>query len=230
MIEKREDYPKVLVILAALDEEEGIGPTITELRQYLDRPRILVVDGKSCDRTVDFAKMMGAEVIYQEGKGKGDAIATAIRHNNIDADYVVLIDADYTYPAEYVPRMIKALQRNLHLGMVSGNRFGRRLNVKALPNVFYFGNRLVALIHNLFNGVGMRDPLTGLRVLRPEILRGWKPRSRSFDFEVELNHHIERKGYGIAETQIVYRERLGEKKLKIRHGATILKRILLETM
>jgi glycosyltransferase involved in cell wall biosynthesis len=77
--EEEKDRPSVLVIVAALNEEEGIGPTIAELRQFMARSRILVVDGKSCDRTVDIAKNMGAEVICQEGEGKGDAIGSAIR-------------------------------------------------------------------------------------------------------------------------------------------------------
>ncbi|MGD0979159.1 MAG: hypothetical protein ABR962_08470 [Candidatus Bathyarchaeia archaeon] len=45
----------------------------------------------------------------------------------------------------------------------------------------------------------------------------------------ELNHHIERKGYGIMEIDIAYRRRLGEKKLKLKHGLTIAKRVMLET-
>jgi len=48
--------------------------------------------------------------------------------------------------------------------------------------------------------------------------------------EVELNHRVEKKGFKIVEVPIRYRKRLGEKKLKLSHGATILKRILLETI
>jgi glycosyltransferase involved in cell wall biosynthesis len=87
----------MLVIVAALNEEEGVGPTIAELRRYLGNPWVLVVDGKSCDRTAEIARAMGAEVICQEGKGKGDAIATAVKHINAGPDYVVFTDADYTY-------------------------------------------------------------------------------------------------------------------------------------
>jgi hypothetical protein len=65
--------------------------------------------------------------------------------------------------------------------------------------------------------------------VRSEILKGWTPRSKGFDIEVELNHHVERRGYGILEIPIPYRPRLGEKKLKLRHGVTILKRIMLES-
>jgi hypothetical protein len=78
------------------------------------------------------------------------------------------------------------------------------------------------------NGVKMQDPLTGLRVARWEILKNWNPKSISFDIEVELNYYIERKGYQVKEIPIHYRERLGKKKLKFRHGVTILKRIIME--
>jgi hypothetical protein len=51
---------------------------------------------------------------------------------------------------------------------------------------------------------------------------------KGFDIEVELNSLIQKKGSKTVELPIKYRERLGEKKLKMRHGATILRRILVE--
>jgi len=219
----------VLVIVAALNEEEGIGLTIDELRYYLENPKILVVDGNSRDRTVEVAKGMDADVIFQEGTGKGKAIAQAITQVNFDADYVVFTDADYTYPAEYLPKMIKILKENPRVGMVCGNRFNSHFHLEEMHNMFYLGNRLLAFSHNMLNGITLRDPLTGMRVVRSEVLKGWMPRSKSFDIEVELNHQVERKGYDILEIPIPYRPRLGEKKLKLRHGVTILRRIILES-
>jgi glycosyltransferase involved in cell wall biosynthesis len=172
---------------------------------------------------------LGAEVILQEGKGKGDAIAQAISHVGPDVEYVVFTDADYTYPAEFVPRMIRVLRENPKIGMVCGNRFNSHFHVAGMHNLFYFGNRLLAFTHNMLNGVALRDPLTGLRVVRADILKGWVPKSKGFDIEVELNHHVERRGYEIREMDIPYRSRLGEKKLKLRHGLTIARRIMEET-
>ncbi|MGF3499982.1 MAG: glycosyltransferase family 2 protein [Candidatus Bathyarchaeia archaeon] len=221
----------MLVLIAALNEQEGIGPTIEELRKVLVNPYFLVVDGNSTDRTVEIAKDFGAVVIPQKGTGKGDAVAVALSHLDGEAfDYVVLIDADFTYPAEFLPRMIQILEENPDVGMVCGNRFNSHLHVKSMRNAFYFGNRLLAFTHNLLNGVSLRDPLTGLRVVRAEALRDWLPKSKGFDVEVELNHHVERRGYGIREIDIAYRPRLGEKKLKLKHGLTIMKRILVESM
>ncbi len=223
-------FPSTLVLMAALNEEKGIGLTLSELSQYLGNYRVLVIDGNSMDQTVHVAKSFGADVIYQRGKGKGNALADALQYVGQDVDYIVLIDADYTYPAEYVPEMIKILDENPTVGMVCGNRFNSHLHVSAMRNMFYLGNRVLAFTHNLFNGVSMRDPLSGLRVIRWEVLREWTPRSDGFDIEVELNHHVEREGYGITEIEIPYRPRVGEKKLKLKHGVTILKRILAESL
>ena len=222
--------PSTLVLIAALNEEEGIGLTIAELKQYLRNHQLLVVDGNSRDETVHVAKSLGADVMYQTGSGKGDAIRQAIKHVNEDVDYVVLTDADYTYPAVFIPQMIKILEENPQVGMVCGNRFNSHFDLYAMRDMFYFGNRVLAFAHNMLNGIGLRDPLTGLRVVRREILKDWEPKSAGFDLEVELNHHVERQGYSIVEIPIAYRPRIGEKKLKLKHGVTILRRILTESM
>jgi hypothetical protein len=54
--------------------------------------------------------------------------------------------------------------------------------------------------------------------------------TKGFDIEVELNHQVGKQGFDTVEVPIEYRERLGEKKLKMKHGATILKRILFESL
>jgi glycosyltransferase involved in cell wall biosynthesis len=223
-------YPRVLVLVAAMEEEAGIGPTLSELKRTLDEPQLLVVDGNSRDRTAEIARVMGARVLIQDGRGKGDAVGQAIMHVNDDVKYVVLIDADFTYPSRYLPGMIRILEENPRVGMVCGNRFKDELDLGHQHDLLYLGNRLLAFTHNLLNGVGLMDPLTGLRVVRWEVLKGWKPKSKSFDVEVELNHQVERRGYSIVEIPIEYRPRLGEKKLKLKHGLTILKRIVAESL
>ena len=230
MREKETVYykPSILILVAALNEEKGLKLTLSELKKHVNAKRLIVVDGNSSDQTVKVAKSMGADVLYQEGEGKGDAIGSALRHVNEEFDYVVLTDADYTYPAEYVPQMIGILETNPQLGMICGNRFNSHFHPEWMSNLFYVGNRMLALTHNLLNGVNMHDPLTGLRVLRWEILKNWNPRSKGFDIEAELNYNVERLGFGIEEVDINYRPRIGKKKLKLHHGFNILRRMILD--
>jgi dolichol-phosphate mannosyltransferase len=222
--------PSTQIVIAALNEEEGIGMTIAELLDSLPNANVLVVDGKSTDRTVEIARNLGAQVVYQDGMGKGDAVSKALEYLDPAVDYVVLTDADFTYPGNRVPEMIQILEQNSNVGMVCGNRFNNHLDKQALRDVFHFGNRIIGFTHNALNSVPMHDPLTGLRVIRASILRGWKVKSKGFDIEVELNHRVERSGFDIEEIDVAYRERLGQKKLKVRHGAQIFKRIMLETL
>ncbi len=217
-----------LVLMPALNEEEGIGHTIIELKKWLRAPQILVVDGRSTDRTVHIARKLGANTVIQEGSGKGDAVDFGLSHAKSEYRFVVLTDADYTYPAEFIPRMIKIMEKSPNVGMVSGNRFNSHLHKEAMHDANYLGNQLLGIAQSVLNGVAMRDPLTGLRVIRWEILKDWKPKSKGFDIEVEMNNYIQKKGYRIKEVEIPYRARMGDKKLRLSHGFTILKRIISE--
>lgn len=221
----------MLVIIAALNEEKGIGLSLAELRLVLDDPRYLVVDGNSADKTVKVAKDMGAEILFQDGEGKGQAIAQALKHVKKDViKYVVFTDADYTYPVKSLPEMIQILEEHPDVGMVCGNRFTHSLTLSAMKSFFFVGNRFLALTQRLLNGVHLNDPLTGLRVIRWNILKNWEPKSKGFDIEAEINHRVENTGYKTVEIPIQYRSRVGEKKLKLRHGVTILKRIITESL
>jgi len=216
------------VIIAALNEEEGIGFTISEISHTLGNIEVIVVDGKSSDRTVEVAEKLGARIAFQDGLGKGDALVKGIQLIDPQANYIVFTDADYTYPAKRLPDMIKILEEKPRVGMVCGNRFNGHIDPKALHSIFEFGNRLIAFTHNFLLRTPLRDPLTGLRVVRAEILRNWKVKSKGFDIEVELNNLVKRQGFDIEEVEIEYRERLGKKKLTMKNGAEIFKRIFLE--
>jgi dolichol-phosphate mannosyltransferase len=220
----------VSVVVAALNEEKGIGPTLEELKAVLADSHLVVVDGNSVDRTLEIAKEMGVDVSLQEGTGKGDAMYQGIKRLHSSVRYVVFTDADFTYPAEFIPKMVEVLEHYPEVGMVIGDRFHGEQNFdKSSTNIFYIGNRLIAATQYLMNGVRLSDPLSGLRVVRAELLKNWTPKSKGFDVEAEINAFVGREGYGIVEIPIDYRRRLGKKKLGLRHGISIFKRIVAES-
>ena len=223
-------YSPLTVVVAAYNEEEGIAPTLSELKEVLCEPHLVVVDGKSSDRTFKLAKDLGAEVFLQKGKGKGDAISQGLCHLNGNTSYVAFIDADYTYPAKHLKEMLYVLDQHPEVGMVLGDRFSKTYEKESDRNQFYLGNRILGFAHRVFNGVDLNDPYTGLRIVRSDVLKGWKPKSEGFDIEAEINHHVQKSGYKIIELPIKYRKRLGKKKLGFRHGLKILRRIIIETI
>lgn len=220
----------IAVIVAAYNEEEGIAPTICELKEVLNKPYLVVVDGKSTDRTLELAKDLGANVLIQKGKGKGNAISAGLKHLDINTKYVVFTDADFTYPAKHIKEMISALDSDPEVGMVLGDRFSRTYEYTSDKNQFYIGNRILGFTQRVINGVKLNDPYTGLRIIRYKLVNQWKPKSQGFDIEAELNHHVKQSGYKILELPIKYRKRLGTKKLGFRHGLKILRRIIIERL
>ena len=218
------------IVIAAYNEEEGIGPTICELNEVLYEPHLVVVDGNSSDKTFEIANDLGADVIIQVGEGKGSAISQGLDHLHGNFGHVVFIDADYTYPAKYIKEMTLVLEKNPKAGMVLGNRFSNKFKTESDRNQFYIGNKILAFIQNIFYSSNLIDPLTGLRVIRYDLLNQWKPKSKGFGIEVELNYFVERLDYKIVEMPIIYRKRLGRKKLGFKHGYEIFARIIAESL
>lgn len=224
---KEDRENQIAVIIPTLNEAGGIDPTISELRCFLRKADYIVIDGQSTDATREIAHNLGARVIIQSGKGKGQAIAEALKAINPDMKYLVLTDGDYTYPAICIPDMINTMNSDTKVGMVCGNRFSDLSNIRRImEDKYYYGNKILAFVHRIFNDIVMKDPFTGLRLVRFEAIREWKPKSKGFDIEAELNIHIKRGGYEIVEIPIPYRLRLGKKKLSMKHGFQIVKRIL----
>ena len=118
--QRYEPTQPVNIFIAALNEEKGVGATISELLENINAKRILLIDGHSYDSTVDVARDHGAEIFFQDGTGKGDALAKAVQCMDADVKYVVITDADFTYPAEHVPEMIEILEKMPQVGMVCG--------------------------------------------------------------------------------------------------------------
>jgi len=214
---------KVAVIIPTLNEAHGIGPTIKEVLSFLDKPCILVVDGGSTDGTLQIASNLGA-IVIQCGKGEGKAISRALQwiekapnyQNN--TKWLVIIDADFSYPAIYIKDMILILEKRTDTGMVTGSQgsltylastsFSDHLR-KLLTIRYYFIHHVFVMLHRLLIGVYLKDPLTGLRVIRLDCIRSFRPHALGFGFQLELNKYITRKGYKIVEVPIVARKRIG---------------------
>lgn len=227
-LDARPTCADTVVLVPAFREARGIGPVIEELRGTVD-PLILVINRPDGDGTEAAARARGALVVNQPGKGKGDAVRLGLEYvqRHFDgARYIGLIDADCTYPPAAIEPMRAILEQEPKVGMVVASR--QNLANNGVPSrTFALGNRILATVHHVLNKVPLEDPLSGLRLVKAELLWDWQPRSRGFDIECELNDYIQNvKGRAIGQVSIPYRPRIGEKKLRVRHGLAILGRML----
>lgn len=112
-MEKRVQGCKVSVVIPAYNEAQAIGRVVEEVRSAMDATghpyEILVVDDGSSDETGAKAEQAGARVIrHVENRGSGASRKTGIRAAR--GDWILMIDADGTYPASSIPEILGPLQ------------------------------------------------------------------------------------------------------------------------
>jgi len=106
-MDKPEGCPKITALICALNEEENLLHVLPKIPGWVDE--ILLVDGHSTDRTVEVARQLNPDVkvLYQPGKGKGDALKCGIKHAT--GDIIVTLDADGSTDPEEMPKFIEPL-------------------------------------------------------------------------------------------------------------------------
>src|SRR5713226_1641437 len=110
---------RIAVLVPCFNEEAAVATVVADFRKALPAAEIFVYDNNSTDRTVEVARVAGAEVRSERRQGKGHVVRRMFA--DIDADIYVLVDGDATYDAASAPRMIDTLLTD-HLDMVVGFR------------------------------------------------------------------------------------------------------------
>jgi len=192
---------KVAIILPALNEAEAIGDVIDEipiLEGY--QVEVLVVDNGSTDHTAEIALEKGATVITEHRRGKGRAMRTAFEQ--VKADFVFMLDADYTYPATYIPEMLKLLKK---YSVVTGSRLKGAREQGAMGRWTVIGNRILSLLARILYKMPITDVCTGYWGFRSEVIPRLNLTATNFTLEAELLSQVAKLGYSIGEIPIHYR-------------------------
>lgn len=224
--------PDTIILVPAYREALAIGSVVQEIRNSTNAG-VLVVNRSSGDGTEGILRESQTPMLVQDGWGKGHAIRQGIRYilrTQPHLEFIGLVDADGTYSVAEIESMQGVLRARPEVGMVVGRRV-EPVNYGQQSLSFAVGNRMLARAHAMINSVRLWDPLSGLRLLRAELVKEWNPESRSFDIECEMNNYILNVcGYEIVEVPVTYRPRVGEKKLGLRHGILILFRMVVNRL
>ncbi|WP_311172616.1 S-layer glycoprotein N-glycosyltransferase AglJ [Halobellus ordinarius] len=176
------DYDDVCVLVPTYNEAETVGRVIDDFREA-GFDRILVVDGGSEDGTDDIAAEHGADVVYQSGSGKGQAVREAVSQH-IDREYVLMLDGDATYHADDADAMLEPL-RDGDAEHVIGNRFAD-LQEGAMTRFNQLGNRMINRGFRFVHGESFGDILSGYRAFTRESFGSMTLTSDGFGIETEM--------------------------------------------
>lgn len=208
----------VTVVIPALNEALTIGDIIGKTRPYTSD--ILVVDGHSPDGTADLARSMGARIVFDHGKGKGEAIRSVIPH--LHREIAVFIDADGSHDPDDIPDLIRPILEG-SADHVSGSRLigGSSELHGGFDECFrLMGSSLItACINHRFH-VRLSESQNGFRAIRTVVLRDLDLQENITTIEQEMIIKTLKKGYRMAEVPSHEHERkAGYSKISVRKVA-----------
>ena len=144
----------VAVVIPAYDEETLIGATIAGIPPFVDR--IIVVDDRSADATVERAKGSGdarVEVIeHERNQGVGAAIVTGyMRARDERIDVTAVMAADNQMDPVDLERLVAPVARG-EVDYAKANRLFTGQAWQLIPRYRYLGNAVLSLLTKIASG------------------------------------------------------------------------------
>ena len=171
----------VAVIIPCYNEEATIENVIQDYQKYFND--IYVIDNNSSDRTIEIAVLNDVNVIYCVPQGKGAAIRKGFEELNYD--YIIMVDGDSTYSAEDSYKLYTYIKENPEYDEVVGNRLNSDY-FHHNQRFTRFGNKLFSRIASRKLHTEIKDLLSGSRVLKKSFYKHVLIKHNGFEVETEL--------------------------------------------
>ena len=227
--------PWLTVIVPCYNEERAILGELGRLRDALagqGECEIVVVDDGSTDGTAvqlqqavaqlgaGAAISVGAHeamtshpahslsvVRHRENRGYGAALKTGLRRAR--GDWILIVDADGSYPLESIPELVKLAAE---ADMVVGARIAAEV---VYPHSRRIAKWFLRLALRWFVGKPVEDMNSGLRLFRKDVaLRYWRFFPDGFSFTTTLTLISLVNGYTVRYFPIQYHARVGKSKIR----------------
>jgi len=226
---------KSAVVIPTYNERENIGLLVGKILALPLDIRVIVVDDNSPDGTGELLDEMrtrfpNLHVIHRAGKlGLGTAHIAGFRLAlEMEADYILSMDADFSHQPRYIPALLEAAQRS---DIVIGSRYvpgGGSVNCGMNRTMLSQGANAFA---RFMLGLRAHDCTAGFRCYRRAVLETApldEIFSNGYSFLIEMLYKCQRLGYTVSEVPIVFENRQrGSSKISkaeiIRAGYTVLR-------
>jgi glycosyltransferase involved in cell wall biosynthesis len=217
-------HPTVSVLICTYNEEKNLPYVLPNIPSWVDE--VLLVDGHSTDKTVETAVRMlpHIRVIYQPGRGKGDALRFGIRQAT--GDIVVTLDADGSAD----PFEIRSFTQPLVQGFefVKGSRFLRGGGTTDMLLHRRLANKFLVSVFNVIYRTRYTDLCYGYNAFwRKKVLK-IKLSTDGYQDEPELHVGVKKAGLRVTEVPSFEKMRLSglSKSPAFRQGFKALNSVL----
>ena len=148
-------------VIPCLNEESAIASLVARVRAHVRF--VLVVDDGSTDRTANFARRAGAEVLHhQTSKGKGAALQTGWRAAQARGfSWCITLDGDGQHSPDDIPAFFQCAERG-RAALIVGNRM---LNPGHMPWLRRRVNQWMSRRLSAATGIELPDSQCGFRLI-----------------------------------------------------------------
>jgi glycosyltransferase involved in cell wall biosynthesis len=162
---------RILVIIPAYNEEGSVGKVIGEVRKYLPRADVLMVNDGSTDFTSEKAKASGAIVLdLPFNLGIGGAMQAGYKYAYEKGyDIAIQVDGDGQHDPKEIPKLLEVLAKK-RLDMAIGSRFISNSEYKSSP-MRKVGISLLSKVISMIVGQKITDPTSGFRAVRRKAIK-----------------------------------------------------------
>ncbi len=207
------------LVIPAKNEKESLPEVLEELKKY--PYDINVVLEENDKETINSIKSYNCRIIYQNGKGFGDALIQGI--NETQTKFFCIFNADGSFNPIELEAMLKKVEEDSY-DFVFASRYEKDCGSDDDTVVTLVGNYIFTLIGKIFFKLKISDILYTFVLGRTENAKQLNLKYKDFSFCVELPVAAKRKGYKITTSKSYERSRIaGKKKVNaIRDGMLIL--------
>jgi glycosyltransferase involved in cell wall biosynthesis len=167
---------------------------------------IILVDGHSTDNTVDVARQFRPDIhiLYQPGKGKGNALKFGVQRAS--GDIIVTLDADGQTDPEEISKFIAPLLQGYD--WAKGTRLSQGRPSKMAWHR-WFGNNVLTTTSNVLYGTNYTDICCGYNAFWKGAFQGLILTHDGFEMEQEMLVKIKKAGLKVIEVSCVDAGRMG---------------------
>ena len=194
----------VCVVMPAYNAARTLIDTYKEVIEQDIVDKIIVVDDKSDDKTVQIAQNLTGVIVHTHEKNLGyganqkTCYKLALNHQ---ADIIIMLHPDYQYTPKLIPAMASLIGNGLYDCVLGSRILGGYALKGGMPIWKYISNRLLTFLENILTGAKLSEYHTGYRAFSKDLLENINIQQNSDDFvfDNQMLSQILWLGYTIAE-------------------------------
>jgi dolichyl-phosphate beta-glucosyltransferase len=224
--------PRLALIIPAYNEADRILPTLERLESYMNQlpysAVVVVVSDGSRDATQRIVSQFSSErpqfnlIHYSQNRGKGYAVRTGMLQ--VEADFLLLSDADLATPIEEVEKLWQAIDSGSEVAIGSRPLKESRLEVRQ-PWYRELLGRVFNLLVQTLAIRGIADTQCGFKLFTDKSAKDIFSRCKldGFGFDFEALMIAKDLGYQIAEVPVRWSHQEGSKVVLLRDGPRMIR-------